>query len=262
VMRCPDEPCAASKLSRSYVEPHRSSDDRTAKMIQRILQRAVRSLPRPYRLRVQTELDLRNGTVEVELRRLAEYLPANRRRAALDIGANNGVTTSVLSRMFDQVHAFEPNPTLATEWFAAAPANVTAWPYALSNRDGEATLNVPGIGKLVLTGWASLGAPGLENVDRMESMAVPCRRLDSLGLEELPVDFIKIDVEGHELAVLEGGETCILRWRPWFIVEVWERQQGAVLRLFEQWQYETFSLASALGIEVASQNLVLRPKRS
>jgi FkbM family methyltransferase len=143
-----------------------------------------------------------------------------------------------------------------------APANVTAWPYALSDRNGDATLNVPSIGNVALTGWASLGEPGLEKADRIDSVAVPCRRLDSLGLEELPVDFIKIDVEGHELAVLRGGATCISRWRPWFIIEAWERQQGEILHLFEQWQYETFSLSNALGIHVASQNLVLRPKNS
>ena len=231
-------------------------------MIQRILRRVVRSLPKRYRLRARTELDLRYGAVDVELRRLADYLPTNRRRAALDIGANGGITTSVLSRVFDQVHAFEPNLALANEWFDSAPANVTVWPYALSNRDGEATLNVPVMGKLALTGWASLGTPGLEKADRIESMPVLCHRLDSLGLAELPVDFIKIDVEGHELAVLEGGESCILRWKPWLIVEAWERQQGAILRLFEQWKYETYSVASALGTEVTSQNLVLRPKGS
>jgi FkbM family methyltransferase len=231
-------------------------------MIQRFLQRVVRSLPRRYRLRARTELDLRNGTVDVELRRLREYLPTTRRRAALDIGANNGVTTSLLSRVFAHVHAFEPNPTLVREWFEVAPANVTAWPYALSDRDGDATLNVPLIGNLALTGWASLGEPGLEKLDRIDPVTVPCRRLDSLGLEELPIDFIKIDVEGHELAVLKGGTTSILRWRPWIMIEAWEPQQGAILHLFEQWQYETFSLSDALGLQVASHNLVLRPKNS
>lgn len=36
-------------------------------------------------------------------------------------------------------------------------------------------------------------------------MAIPCRRLDSYDVPQMNI-LIKIDVEGHELAVLEGAE--------------------------------------------------------
>lgn len=49
------------------------------------------------------------------------------------------------------------------------------------------------------------------------------RSLDS-WLEERPgigpVDWIKIDVEGAELAVLQGAEDCIRRWKPRLLVEL------------------------------------------
>jgi FkbM family methyltransferase len=51
----------------------------------------------------------------------------------------------------------------------------------------------------------------LEDVDdsKVFEIAVPTRRLDDYELDA--VGFIKIDVEGHELAVLRGGTETIRR---------------------------------------------------
>jgi FkbM family methyltransferase len=49
------------------------------------------------------------------------------------------------------------------------------------------------------------------------------RSLDS-WLEErpgiTPVDWLKIDVEGAELAVLQGAEDCLRRWKPRLLIEL------------------------------------------
>jgi hypothetical protein len=50
---------------------------------------------------------------------------------------------------------------------------------------------------------------------------VATARLDELGLE--PVGFIKIDVEGHESAVIAGAAGLIARDRPTLLVELEER---------------------------------------
>ena len=34
------------------------------------------------------------------------------------------------------------------------------------------------------------------------------------------LDVIKLDVDGHELGVLKGGEACIKRFRPHFVAEI------------------------------------------
>lgn len=47
---------------------------------------------------------------------------------------------------------------------------------------------------------------------------VQVKRLDDFGIAD--VDFIKIDVEGHELEVLKGGAATIERYRPVLLMEV------------------------------------------
>lgn len=50
---------------------------------------------------------------------------------------------------------------------------------------------------------------------------VPMLRLDDFELSE--VGFIKIDVEGHELAVLKGAEVTIRGTKPNILLEMEER---------------------------------------
>jgi hypothetical protein len=49
------------------------------------------------------------------------------------------------------------------------------------------------------------------------------RTLDSYALED--VGFVKIDVEGHELAALRGAEQTLRRCRPLVLVEVEDRHR-------------------------------------
>ena len=52
---------------------------------------------------------------------------------------------------------------------------------------------------------------------QIASVEVPAERLDAFDLRS--VGFIKIDVEGHEVAVLEGARATIRRERPSLVVE-------------------------------------------
>ena len=82
---------------------------------------------------------------EQELRILPAVVPPD--KIAVDIGANKGVYTRILSKLATHVHAFEPNPK-AFRWLnRALPENVTVYPLALSNADGEAQLFIPKRGR-------------------------------------------------------------------------------------------------------------------
>lgn len=160
--------------------------------------------------------EVRRGEPELAL---APYLvdPA---RAAIDAGANRGIWSHILARHCPKVFAFECNPKLFDVLAAAAPRNVEPQPFALSDADGAAELFVPGSGRRFSNQGASLSACKVEGAAH-RVVAVERRRLDSFDLP--PVGFIKIDVEGHELAVVRGAQALIARDRPTLVVEIEER---------------------------------------
>lgn len=163
-------------------------------------------------------------------------------RASLDIGANLGLHTYLLARHSRTVHAFEPNPIPLRILRKVADKNVEVHPMAVSDRTGEADLTVWKSRK----GWTSNGAhlDSRETDHRTVTLKVPCTRLDDLVCGD--IGFIKIDVEGHELAVLKGAEHTIHRHRPNVVLEnefvhVGEKMQD-VFDLMAGYDYDAFAV--------------------
>jgi len=147
-------------------------------------------------------------------------------RAALDIGANSGKYAARLSALARKVYAFEPDRALAAKIGRALPRNVEVHAAAVSNRQGVARLMFPVIAGERATALASI-EPGVLGEAETVSFEVPTIRLDDFARE--PIGFMKIDVEGHEMSVLEGAEGLIARERPVIMVEAEERhRRGAV----------------------------------
>jgi FkbM family methyltransferase len=127
----------------------------------------------------------------------------------VDIGGNKGLYTEEILRNFPQckVVIFEPsisNSNLLHSKFLDN-ANVTVEQKAVSNIDGEATLYSDSDG----SGLASLTKRRLEHFDiafeHSEKIAVI--RFEDYWKRELGcanVDFVKLDIEGHELDALNG----------------------------------------------------------
>ena len=130
----------------------------------------------------------------------------------LDIGANIGNHTLYLAAIAGcKVVAIEPNQTLAKALLSSVELN--------GFKDRVAVYAL-GLGKERTQGhFASelpdnLGAQSIE-LGTGDIQVVP---LDSLEFEQ-PVRLLKIDVEGMELAVLQGGETLLRKDRPMLYVE-------------------------------------------
>jgi len=137
------------------------------------------------------------------------------------------------------VIAFEPNPKMYRILAAALPDNAEARQIALSDCAGTAMLEVPQRNG----GWsnqhASLNPHRNEGLD-VGKVEVEMCPLNSLDLP--PVGFIKIDVEGHEKAVIAGAKGLIERDKPRLIVELEERHTGQPIR-------EAVAEIEALGYE-------------
>ena len=138
----------------------------------------------------------------------------DRSRLSLDVGANVGLFTYYLARYSPHVHAFEPNPLPFDVLKSVADSNVTLHHMALTDHSGDVELVVPRGRK----GWTNNGA-SLEHEHKGEFalVKVPGRRIDDLGLTG--IGFIKIDVEGHEHAVLKGALDVLRRDRPNLFIE-------------------------------------------
>lgn len=136
--------------------------------------------------------------------RAMTLLPMDRRRRAVDIGAHVGLWSMQLVKHFQFVFAFEPNPVVADLW----RWNVTAKNAALRAIALGETADRVGL-KVYdgHSGHTQVSGPG----------NVPMHTLDSFGFVD--VDFIKIDVEGFEAAVVKGAEQTLLRCRPVMVVE-------------------------------------------
>lgn len=146
-------------------------------------------------------------------------------KISLDIGADLGEFTISMLASSRSVIAFEPRPAQAhdlTSMFDAVGAAVQVQAMALSDSSGSTVMRVVE------------SEPGRSTIDtsntlgdvsgaKIRSIDVPVRRLDELHLED--IGLIKIDVEGHELAVLHGATYTLTRDRPVIVVEAEERHR-------------------------------------
>jgi FkbM family methyltransferase len=155
------------------------------------------------------------GYPDPELRYLSRLCDA--RKVSIDIGASQGVYVIHMLAHSASVEAFEPRLAAVAELKRIfSSADVVVHPVALSDRDGNRTM-------VVCT--TDLGRSTLEKDNPIDGVRedVQIRTLDSFHFAK--VGFIKIDVEGHEMALLNGAKATIERERPNLLIEIEERHK-------------------------------------
>jgi FkbM family methyltransferase len=156
---------------------------------------------------------------EVELH-LLEFL-CRRDQDAIDVGANDGCYVHHLRPHARRVVAFEPMPAFAGMLRRKFRRGVVVEPVALSDIAGTATLRTPIVDGAVVGGCSTISSAASAAYPAHRTVEVPMNRLDSIYAGD--AGFIKIDVEGHQQAVLDGAVATIQRCRPRMLVEVEER---------------------------------------
>jgi FkbM family methyltransferase len=134
---------------------------------------------------------------------------ASRRGNVVDIGANIGYYTILMSRLVGPdkcVYAFEPQPRVVSRLRANIEAsgllNVTVFPLALSDVAGSVGFHIPMEGS---EAHGSIHANGRFEV--MKIVDVETQRLDDVlsKLGNPEISLIKMDAEGAELSILRGA---------------------------------------------------------
>ncbi|MDR1840556.1 MAG: FkbM family methyltransferase [Holophagales bacterium] len=145
----------------------------------------------------------------------------------VEVGANIGAHTVLLARLVGctgGILAFEPQPvlfqTLCANLALNNIINVRVEKQGLGNR--VQTLHIP---VLDYGSKTNFGGLSLDLVD--DGIAVPIKRLDSFYVPKLAL--IKIDVEGMESQVIEGGANTIYNFRPMLYVENDRREKSPEL---------------------------------
>jgi FkbM family methyltransferase len=141
----------------------------------------------------------------------------------LDVGANIGYFTTIFARLVGNagtVHAFEPVGETFRKLDWAIRRNgiehiVHAQQLALSNSEGEAEIVFEPAS--VNVGAARLGSH-VECDAKLCCERVRTRQIDDL-IGAAPIDFIKIDVEGAEWLVIQGGQKLFQDQNPLVMIE-------------------------------------------
>jgi FkbM family methyltransferase len=157
------------------------------------------------------------GEYESETSRLVQRL-LSPGQTMIDVGANIGYFTVVGARAVGpkgHVVAFEPVAAVREQLLRNVRlnhlANVTVREEALSARSGATVFFTP---------EHDTGMATLRPLPTSAQVNVVQARLDDLWDSAQPIALIKIDVEGAEMAALEGMSECLYRHSPDLIVEV------------------------------------------
>lgn len=173
----------------------------------------------------------------------------------LDVGANVGDVTLAALKTYPGCHVicFEPvNATFETLKNRLAPYadRVTIYKEALSSSEGEVEINITNFnGANSISPQSQMHSTLNPHVREIGKERIALVRLDDIAqrFQDKKIDIMKIDVEGHEYDVINGGKNFIQNNVDTIIVEAslmrdssWERQSVV----------DVFSLLSEMGFRL------------
>ena len=171
-------------------------------------------------------------------------------RRCIDIGSNNAVNAIHYAKRFQTVECFEPTPLAQKLWTRTI----------IDNGVKNCILHTEALGETPRTTDIIIhprtgGHNHIQHFDKnprargttKRTVTVDVRTLDSYNFDE--VDFVKIDVEGYELFVLQGGLQTILHNRPILQLEIVDKQ----CRKFDYSRTDIANLFDTLNYKCCSE---------
>ena len=168
----------------------------------------------------------------------------------IDIGANIGIYSKFFSELVGpdgRVYSIEPVPStyeiLCSNISRLLLANVEPVNCAISDRNAVVTMEIPRFprgGENYYRAYIikeSMRDTKVRSVD-VEAVTIDSKFLDISGR----ISFIKCDVEGHELACLEGAKRFLAQCQPACLIEISDDPDNS-----ESSGYQVFELLSERG---------------
>ena len=160
-----------------------------------------------HRIEAAVRRAVRANRFEPRMTRLYSTL-VRQQDVVLDVGANIGCTSILFAQSARRVVAFEPVPKTFAHWQrnidASGHLNCVGMNIALGDENKASQMNYADSnrsGAFVSDSVAGAGESAVIEVRRLDDLAA------SLGVPA--VDFVKMDVEGYERKVIEGGWSTI-----------------------------------------------------
>jgi len=173
---------------------------------------------------------------------------------SIDVGGNQGHFAFYMAKFSRSVHCFEPNKDCVERMARIMPKNVLVHQIALSESSGECQLRVP------------IGNDGVGTIEPENDLTqydlsaglvvlnIMTRTLDSFELRN--IDFIKVDVEGHERSLLLGGIETLRKTSATILVEAEERHKKGSVRwvkeFLEELGYQGYFIQGGNSYHVAA----------
>lgn len=190
-----------------------------------------------------------------------DNVPTDKEVHIIDIGAQSGLYSLYAKYLpKSQFYSFEPFPIayqlLNDNIRLNGITNVTTYNIGLSNCKGECVLNT----SKSHNGLHTLGTNPLRFTD-IDPVTIRVDTIDNIFYEnDIPVDFIKIDTEGWEYFILQGGEKTIQKYKPHIQIE-WNKinmkQCNVNIDEFERYILDTMGYKKK---QMISEELFLVPK--
>jgi len=153
----------------------------------------------------------------------------------IDVGANEGVYSILLSRHADRVYAFEPVGHLFEDLRGMNIENLSVYNLALGNETKEMEISFPAINGEACYALSTLRPVVVGENEKIERQRVRVAKFDDFAgeIDFERIDFVKIDVEGFELEVLHGMKDLVESKGPALMIEIEQRHNPRYLEVFD-----------------------------
>lgn len=168
------------------------------------------------------------------LKELEDYIPED--AVICDIGANigNHALYWASNMKVQKIYAFEPVDTTYKILETNIKINnleniIKPFNIGLSDEKGYGVINI--------YSNDNIGGTHIKKSDNLNGEKLNIDKLDNIEIKEEKIDFMKIDVEGHELFTLKGAEQTINKYKPLIFIEIFAENSDTITKLLSSYGY-------------------------